>query len=147
MILSLCNFNIMNILLNIPDKVVTKYQDEADKEKRSRKNLMEKVLIDYFNVPELKFSVPQPKQTKASPQELKSEINYEKTTQASYDAPPVSHLTMDEIGTTPLPLNKEEIKKQIAGYEKELEGLGSGILAKQRRKFVELQLAKLKKEL
>lgn len=38
----------MNILLNIPDEVVRKYQSEAEKEKRSRKNLMEKVLIDYF---------------------------------------------------------------------------------------------------
>ena len=38
----------MNILLNIPDEVVGKYQHQAEQDKRSRKNLMEKVLIDYF---------------------------------------------------------------------------------------------------
>lgn len=41
----------MNILLNIPDEIVGRYQSEAEKEKRSRKNLMEKVLIDYFQSP------------------------------------------------------------------------------------------------
>lgn len=41
----------MNILLNIPDEIVGKYQHKADMDKRSRKNLMEKVLIDYFQQP------------------------------------------------------------------------------------------------
>lgn len=41
----------MNVLLNIPDEIVGKYQFEAEKDKRSRKNLMEKVLIDYFEKP------------------------------------------------------------------------------------------------
>jgi hypothetical protein len=47
-ILDLYNFDTMNILLNIPDEVVGKYQHQAEQDKRSRKNLMEKVLIDYF---------------------------------------------------------------------------------------------------
>jgi hypothetical protein len=38
----------MNILLNIPEDVVEKFQAKADLDKRSRKNLMEKVLCDYF---------------------------------------------------------------------------------------------------
>lgn len=42
----------MNILLNIPEETAAKYQMEADKEKRSRKNLMEKVLIDFFQIPQ-----------------------------------------------------------------------------------------------
>ena len=52
----------MNILLNIPDDITLIYQKEAEKQKRSRKNLMEKVLIEYFekaceeilNTPEVK---------------------------------------------------------------------------------------------
>jgi len=41
----------MNILLNIPDEVVGKYQEQAKVEKRSRKNMMEKVLIEFFEKP------------------------------------------------------------------------------------------------
>ena len=52
----------MNILLNIPDDITLIYQKEAERQKRSRKNLMEKVLIEYFekaceeilNTPEVK---------------------------------------------------------------------------------------------
>jgi len=48
----------MNILLNIPEDVVEKYQESANNEKRSRKNLMEKVLIDFFTSPK-PLSTPQ----------------------------------------------------------------------------------------
>lgn len=41
----------MNILLNIPEATVAKYQMEAERDKRSRKNLMEKVLVEYFEKP------------------------------------------------------------------------------------------------
>lgn len=41
----------MNILLNIPKDIIEKYQEVADLDKRSRKNLMEKVLIEYFDLP------------------------------------------------------------------------------------------------
>lgn len=41
----------MKILLEIPEDTLGKYQFEADKEKRSRKNFMEKVLVDYFEKP------------------------------------------------------------------------------------------------
>ncbi len=51
----------MNILLNIPEDVVGKFQTEADLEKRSRKNLMEKVLIDHFNLTPAQQPYQEPK--------------------------------------------------------------------------------------
>ena len=43
----------MKILLDIPDLVIEKFTTEAKIDKRSRKNLMEKVLIDYIEKPKV----------------------------------------------------------------------------------------------
>ena len=52
----------MNILLNIPEEIVAKYQNEADKTHRSRKNLMESVLINYCGEEKSVTGKPEAKQ-------------------------------------------------------------------------------------
>ena len=41
----------MTILLELPKEILDKYSEIAKMDKRSRKNFMEKVLIDFFNQP------------------------------------------------------------------------------------------------
>lgn len=132
------------------DKVAIIKADGTIHELKTADQLPYYMQLTFRAMKELKQDVgPKSRTNSGLIKEFDSKINYQPTTEQSFDGERLATHIQDEhpMYDKGTPSSKEDIQKAIDEYELEVKGLGAGILAKQRRRFVEGKIVELKRQL